>query len=38
MVELGNMRSAMDAATMTSAAGRASYARGLTKAVRAFLG
>jgi N-acetylmuramoyl-L-alanine amidase len=38
MVELGNMRNATDAATMTSASGRASYARGLAKAVRAFLG
>jgi N-acetylmuramoyl-L-alanine amidase len=38
MVELGNMRSPTDAATMTSPSGRASYARGLAKAVRVFLG
>ena len=38
MVELGNMRDATDAATMTSAKGRATYARGLTRAVRLFLG
>jgi N-acetylmuramoyl-L-alanine amidase len=38
MVELGNMRNRTDAAMMTSPSGRASYARGLAKAVRAFLG
>jgi N-acetylmuramoyl-L-alanine amidase len=38
MVELGNMRSPRDAARMTSPSGRATYARGLAKAVRAFLG
>jgi N-acetylmuramoyl-L-alanine amidase len=38
MVELGNMRSATDAARMSSASGRASYARGLARAVRIFLG
>jgi N-acetylmuramoyl-L-alanine amidase len=38
MVELGNMRNPTDAARMTSASGRSSYARGLVKAVRAFLG
>ncbi len=38
MVELGNMRNPTDAARMTSRAGRASYARGLAKAVRTFLG
>ena len=38
MVELGNMRNRTDAAMMTSPSGRASYARGLARAVRAFLG
>jgi N-acetylmuramoyl-L-alanine amidase len=38
MVELGNMRNATDAQKMTSASGRASYARGLALAVRTFLG
>jgi N-acetylmuramoyl-L-alanine amidase len=38
MVELGNMRSSRDARRMTSAAGRATYARGLALAVRRFLG
>jgi N-acetylmuramoyl-L-alanine amidase len=38
MVELGNMRSASEARVMTSAAGRARYARGLVAGVRAFLG
>ena len=38
MVELGNMRSAAEARVMTSAAGRARYARGLVAGVRAFLG
>ncbi|WP_151084302.1 N-acetylmuramoyl-L-alanine amidase [Nocardioides cynanchi] len=38
MVELGNMRNPGDATRMTSRVGRASYARGLAKAVRAFLG
>jgi N-acetylmuramoyl-L-alanine amidase len=38
MVELGNMRNAQDARTMTSRAGRATYARGLALAVRRFLG
>jgi N-acetylmuramoyl-L-alanine amidase len=38
MVELGNMRNATDAQKMTSASGRASYARGLARAVRTFLG
>jgi len=38
MVELGNMRNARDAKRMTSAAGRATYARGLAAAVRTYLG
>ncbi len=38
MVELGNMRSAIDAKRMTSTKGRATYARGLAKAVRTYLG
>ena len=38
MVELGNMRSYVDARRMTSASGRATYARGLAHAVRRFLG
>jgi N-acetylmuramoyl-L-alanine amidase len=38
MVELGNMRNPTDAARMTSAKGRATYARGLEHAVRRFLG
>jgi N-acetylmuramoyl-L-alanine amidase len=38
MVELGNMRNPRDAARMTSAKGRATYARGLAHAVRRFLG
>ncbi len=38
MVELGNMRNPIDAKRMTSASGRATYARGLTHAVRRFLG
>lgn len=38
MVELGNMRNPRDAHRMTSAAGRATYARGLALAVRRFLG
>ena len=38
MVELGNMRNAGDAQRMTSAAGRATYARGLADAVRTYLG
>ncbi len=37
MVELGNMRDRRDAHRMTTAAGRATYARALTAAVRAFL-
>ena len=37
MVELGNMRSAVEARVMTSSAGRARYARGLVAGVRAFL-
>ena len=37
MVELGNMRSPSDAATMTRAAGRDRYARALGVAVRRFL-
>lgn len=37
MVECGNMRSAGDAATMTSATGRARYARALVKGVSSFL-
>jgi N-acetylmuramoyl-L-alanine amidase len=37
MVELGNMRNARDAHRMTSAHGRAVYARALATAVRAFL-
>lgn len=37
MVELGNMRNSRDARRMTSPAGRATYARALTTAVRAFL-
>ena len=37
MAELGNMRSATDAAVMTSPAGRARYARALTLAVRRYL-
>jgi N-acetylmuramoyl-L-alanine amidase len=38
MVECGNMRSATDAAVMTSAAGRDRYAAALADAVGAFLG
>jgi N-acetylmuramoyl-L-alanine amidase len=38
MVELGNMRNPRDAHRMTSAAGRATYARALDRAVRRFLG
>jgi N-acetylmuramoyl-L-alanine amidase len=38
MVELGNMRNRQDAHRMTSRSGRATYARGLVHAVRAFLG
>jgi len=38
VVELGNMRSVRDAARMTSRSGRATYARGLARAVRAYLG
>jgi N-acetylmuramoyl-L-alanine amidase len=38
MVELGNMRNPADAARMTSAEGRATYARGLARGVRRFLG
>jgi N-acetylmuramoyl-L-alanine amidase len=38
MVELGNMRNPTDAHRMTTAAGRATYARGLALAVRRFLG
>jgi N-acetylmuramoyl-L-alanine amidase len=38
MVELGNMRNSVDARRMTSASGRATYARGLAHAVRRFLG
>jgi N-acetylmuramoyl-L-alanine amidase len=38
MVELGNMRNSRDAHRMTSAAGRATYARALAAAVRRFLG
>ena len=38
MVELGNMRNATDAKRMTSAKGRATYARGLADAVRTYLG
>lgn len=38
MVELGNMRNPRDAKRMTSAKGRATYARGLTRAVHRFLG
>ena len=37
MVELGNMRNPRDARRMTTPAGRATYARALTAAVRAFL-
>ncbi len=38
MVELGNMRNPTDAEKMTSAKGRATYARGLADAVRTYLG
>jgi N-acetylmuramoyl-L-alanine amidase len=37
LVELGNMRDAGDAATMTSATGRRTYASALASAVEAFL-
>ena len=37
MVELGNMRNPTDARKMTSRAGRATYAKGLGRAVRHFL-
>jgi len=37
MVELGNMRNAVDARRMTSPSGRATYAAGLADAVRRFL-
>ncbi|MFS3130707.1 N-acetylmuramoyl-L-alanine amidase [Nocardioides sp. Bht2] len=38
MVELGNMRSAADAARMTRKVGRERYARALTRAIRSHLG
>ncbi len=38
MVELGNMRNPADARRMTSAAGRTTYAQGLSAGVRRFLG
>jgi N-acetylmuramoyl-L-alanine amidase len=38
MVELGNMRNPGDARRMTSRSGRATYAQGLARAVRRFLG
>ena len=38
MVELGNMRNPRDAHRMTTASGRATYARALTGAVRHYLG
>jgi N-acetylmuramoyl-L-alanine amidase len=38
LVELGNMRSSVDAHKMTSRSGRATYARGLALAVRRYLG
>jgi N-acetylmuramoyl-L-alanine amidase len=38
MVELGNMRNPKDARRMTSASGRATYARALATAVRTYLG
>ncbi|MCW2797197.1 N-acetylmuramoyl-L-alanine amidase [Nocardioides sp.] len=38
MVELGNMRNARDARQMTTVAGRTTYARGLARAIDAFLG
>ena len=38
MVELGNMRNADGRRRMTSAKGRATYARGLAHAVRTYLG
>lgn len=37
MVELGNMRNPGDAHRMTTASGRATYARGLAAAVRRYL-
>jgi hypothetical protein len=37
MVELGNMRSPRDAATMTAAAGRERYARALAMAAERYL-
>lgn len=37
MVELGNMRNSRDAHRMTSARGRATYARGVARAAQAFL-
>jgi len=37
MVELGNMRSPLDAPLMTRPSGRERYARGLGEAVRNFL-
>lgn len=37
LVELGNMRNPVDARRMTSASGRATYARGLALAVRRYL-
>ena len=38
MVELGNMRSRADARLMTTRSGRATYAAGLVRGVRSFLG
>lgn len=38
MVELGNMRNSSDARTMTSASGRARYAKGLVRGIRSYLG
>ena len=38
MVELGNMRNARDAHRMTTAKGRATYARALARGASAFLG
>ena len=37
-VELGNMKNAVDASRMTSAAGRGRYADGLVAGIRRFLG
>jgi N-acetylmuramoyl-L-alanine amidase len=38
MIELGNMKNASDAARMTTASGRATYANGIVAGIRRYLG